>query len=175
MRPEVKNITNVYVFLPPLSFILTDLSGNISFLQQVQMFMSVGCIWLISIHVFYFRQRRSANSSIPETVLPKEDHSHRVWAACGITLVYLALPLPFSVDVVFRGSLLQNMLLAYQAILTKSYPSFCFEEFLITQRKNSKQTHHLKKSNETIKHVIKVDVGIYPSIVLSDAFCSIWH
>ena len=93
------------------------------------MFMSVGCIWLISIHVFYFRQRRSANSSIPETVLPKEDHSHRVWAACGITLVYLALPLPFFVDVVFRGSLLQDMLLAYQAILTKSYPSFVLKNF----------------------------------------------
>ena len=33
---------------------LRDLSGNTGFLQQVQKVMSVGCDWLISIHVVFF-------------------------------------------------------------------------------------------------------------------------
>ena len=33
---------------------VTDISGNIGFLQWVQKVMAVGCNWLISIYVVYF-------------------------------------------------------------------------------------------------------------------------
>ena len=50
--PQVKNSTNFHVFC--LSFTLTDLSGNMGFLQRVQKVTSVGYSCLILIHVVYF-------------------------------------------------------------------------------------------------------------------------
>ena len=41
-QPLVKNLNNIYVFLPA-SFTVTDLSGNTGFLLQVQKVTSVGC------------------------------------------------------------------------------------------------------------------------------------
>ena len=49
----VKNVTITFTFSPSVST-LTDLSGNIAFLQPVLRVTSVGCNWLISIHVVDF-------------------------------------------------------------------------------------------------------------------------
>ena len=51
-QPQVKNLTNVYIEC--LHHSLMDLSGNMSFFQQVQKAMSVGCYCLILIHSVYF-------------------------------------------------------------------------------------------------------------------------
>ena len=50
--PQVKNLTGSLGFFP-WSSTLMDLSENIGFLQWVQKVTSVGCSWLISIHVVY--------------------------------------------------------------------------------------------------------------------------
>ena len=50
---KVKNTTIVYVFAS-ITHSLTDLSGNTCFLQQLQKVTSLGCNWLILIHVVYF-------------------------------------------------------------------------------------------------------------------------
>ena len=53
MPLQVKNTTIVYVFCLH-SHTVTDLLGNTCFLQQVKKVMSLGCNWLILIHVVYF-------------------------------------------------------------------------------------------------------------------------
>ena len=50
---KVKTTTIVYVFAS-ITHSLTDLSGNTCFLQQLQKVTSLGCNWLILIHVVYF-------------------------------------------------------------------------------------------------------------------------
>ena len=53
MPLQVKNTTIVYVFCLH-SHTVTDLSGNTCSLHQVQKITSLGCNWLILIHVVYF-------------------------------------------------------------------------------------------------------------------------
>ena len=50
---KVKNTTIVF-FFASITHTVTDLSGNTCFLQQVQKVTSLGCNWLILIHVVYF-------------------------------------------------------------------------------------------------------------------------
>ena len=51
---KVKNTTIVFFFFASITHTVTDLSGNTCFLQQVQKVTSLGCNWLILIHVVYF-------------------------------------------------------------------------------------------------------------------------